>query len=107
MILHHFALALHFKGCTLNNKELKCFLKKGKYIFKKPTAEILYLTGEAPVQVSEKHKFLLQRTLCLIAVGAWSRAEYINFQSKLLIHLTMQTTACHITSLMLKGLMLP
>lgn len=107
MILHHFALGLHFKVCILNKKGLIFFFsKKGKYIKKKPTKTV-YLTGAAPAQASEEREFLLQRALCLIDVGVWSKAEYANFQSRLLIHLTMQTTAFHITNLMLKGLIFP
>lgn len=34
-----------------------------------------YLIGAAPAQASEEHKFLLQRALCLLDVGAWSKAE--------------------------------
>lgn len=60
------------------------FFKERKMITTKPH-KILHLTGAAPAQASEERKLLLQRALCLIDVGAWSEAEYSNFQSRLLI----------------------
>lgn len=47
------------------------------------------------------------RTLCLIGVGVWSKAEYTNFQNSLLISPQVQMTALHTTSIVQKGVIFP
>lgn len=63
------------------------FLERKIVIPPPPKKKTLCLTGAALAQVSEEHKFLLERALCLTDVGAWSKAEDIRFQSRLLTHL--------------------
>jgi len=97
MAFHSTFQRLHFE-----QQRVKMFLKESKINQKWKFSAWLRQS-----QPKSLRSVSAARTLCLIGVGVWSKAEYTNFQSSLLISPQVQMTALHTTSIVQKGVMFP